>query len=160
MIRDGIITPEMLAQSDGAITIIKEEISYWWDEYGIYMLCIPDIMIDGIEIPLIGDIIDLFFLGPLWDWILQEIKELVADEVVTACTNWVGGLTGMKGDEAGRYVAAVISAVDDRLEDPELQLDHKDNPFKPCIAYSNACYYNDFCARSGTCSLEGCRCFF
>ena len=131
MLDKGLVTPEMLAQSDGAITIIKEELSYWWDEYGIYMLCIPDIFIDGIPLPIIGDLIDLVLLGPLWDLIIQEIKKWAAEEVVTACTNWAAGLTGMKADEVAQHIAGVVSAVDDRLEDPQLQLDHADNPYKP-----------------------------
>ena len=46
---------EILNQEDSSITIIKEELGYWWDEYGVYMLGIPDIMIDGIpEIDLSG----------------------------------------------------------------------------------------------------------
>ena len=28
--------------------LIKEELSFWLDEYGVYMLGIPDIIIDGI----------------------------------------------------------------------------------------------------------------
>ena len=131
LLRDGIITHEMLAQSDGSITIIKEELSYWWDEYGVYMLCIPDIIIDGIEIPIIGDLLDMIFLGPLWDLVAQEIKKLAAEWIVSACTGWVSEATGLTEQEVGRRVAAVISAMDDRLEDPELQLDHADNPFKP-----------------------------
>lgn len=131
LIRKGVVTQEMLNKSDSSIMIIKEEMSYWWDEYGIYMMGIPDIIIDGIEIPVIGDIIDMALLGPIWDYILLELKQLAAEEIVEACTGWVGKATGMTNEEVGQTVAAIISKVDDRLEDPKLQLDHADNPYKP-----------------------------
>ena len=131
LIKQGVVTKEMLDNSDSSITIIREELSYWWDEYGIYMLGIPDIIIDGLEIPIIGDIIDLALLGPLWDLIMQEIKKLVAEEIVEACTGWIGQATGLTNEEVGQTVADLISKINDRLEDPELQLDHKDNPYKP-----------------------------
>ena len=131
LIRDGVVTQEMLNKSDGSIMIIKEELGYWWDEYGIYMLGIPDIVIDGVEIPVIGDIIDLILLGPLWDLIVEEIKKLVADEIVEACTGWVGKATGLSNAEVGQRVAALISSMNDRMQDPALQLDHEDNPYKP-----------------------------
>lgn len=131
LIRDGVVTQEMLNKSDSSIMIIKEELGYWWDEYGIYMLGIPDIMIDGIEIPIIGDIVDLVLLGPVWDLIMQEIKKLVADEIVEVCTGWVGKATGLSNAEVGQSVSALISKVNDRLEDPRLQLDHEDNPYQP-----------------------------
>lgn len=131
LIRDGVVTQEMLNKSDSSIMIIKEELGYWWDEYGIYMLGIPDIMIDGIEVPIIGDIVDLVLLGPVWDLIMQEIKKLVADEIVEACTGWVGKATGLSNAEVGQAVSALISKVNDRLEDPRLQLDHEDNPYQP-----------------------------
>ena len=131
LIRDGVVTQEMLNKSDSSIMIIKEELGYWWDEYGIYMLGIPDIMIDGIEIPIIGDIVDLVLLGPVWDLIMQEIKKLIADEIVEACTGWVGKATGLSNAEVGQAVSSIVSKVNDRLEDPRLQLDHEDNPFQP-----------------------------
>lgn len=131
LVRDGVVTQEMLNKSDGSIMIIKEELSYWWDEYGIYMVGIPDIIIDGIDIPIIGDILDLALLGPLWDLIMQEIKKLAAEEIVEACTGWVSKATGLTNQEVGQKVATLISKMNDRLEDPELQLDHADNPYKP-----------------------------
>ena len=53
--------------------IIKEELSHWLNEYGVYMLCVPDVIIDGIEIPIIGDIVEIITSanskGPNIDWL-------------------------------------------------------------------------------------------
>jgi hypothetical protein len=131
LVLKGVITPEMLNQEDSSITIIKEELGYWWDEYGVYMLGIPDIIIDGIEIPLIGDIVDLLLLGPLWDLIKYEIKKVAAEWVASACIGMISDVTGLSGAEAAEAISTLVSKMNDRLEDPELQLDHEDNPYKP-----------------------------
>ena len=132
LIRKGVVTQEMVTSNGGSLTIIKEELGYWWDEYGVYMLGISDIMIDGIpEIPLIGDIIDLLLLGPLWDLIKLKIKEWAAEEIVSACTGLVTLATGLEGKEAADAINEFVSKINDRLENPELQLNHEDNPFQP-----------------------------
>ena len=130
LLREGIITQEMLDQCDGSITIIKEEFSYWWDEYVPYMI-FPDIIVDGIEIPYIGALINLVLLGPLWTCIKEEIKSKIAEYVVEACTGSVVAYTGMSEEESAQYIASLVEQIDDRIEDPKLQLDHKDNPYKP-----------------------------
>ena len=127
----GIITPDMLKAESSSVMIIKEEFGFWMDEYGVYMLGIPDIIIDGIDIPVIGDVLDLLVLKPLWSWIGGEIKNLAAQWVVSACTGKITHMTGMEPDEAADKINNLVSKIDDRLEDPKLQLDHPDNPFKP-----------------------------
>ena len=130
LVREGVVTQEMLAQSEGSITIIKEEISYWWDEYGPYMI-FPDVVVDGIKIPLLGAFINLLFLGPLWTQIKIQIKKIVARYVTKACTGMLAEITGRSNEDVAQHIAGIVEQVDDRLEDPELQLDHPDNPFKP-----------------------------
>ena len=127
----GIITPDMLKAESSSIMIIKEEFSFWMDEYGVYMLGIPDIIIDGIDIPVIGDIMDLLILKPIWSWIGGEIKNLAAEWVVSACTGKITHMTGMEPDTAAKTINDLVSKIDDRLENPKLQLDHPDNPYKP-----------------------------
>ncbi|MBE6107626.1 MAG: hypothetical protein E7192_03200 [Erysipelotrichaceae bacterium] len=127
----GIITPDMLRSESSSVMIIKEEFSFWMDEYGVYMLGIPDIIIDGIDIPVIGDIMDLIILKPIWSWIGGEIKNLAAQWVVSACTGKISHLTGLEAKEAANKINDLVSKIDDRLEDPELQLNHPDNPYKP-----------------------------
>ena len=127
----GIITPDMLRAEGSSVMIIKEEFSFWMDEYGIYMLGIPDIIIDGIDIPVIGDVMDLLILKPIWSWIGGEIKNLAAEWVVSACTGKITHMTGMEPDAAAKTINDLVSKIDDRLENPQVQLDHKDNPYKP-----------------------------
>ena len=131
LILKGVITVDMVKTNDGAISIIKEELSYWIDEYGVYMLGIPDIIIDGIEIPVIGDIIDMALLKPIWSWIGGEIKNWAAEEIVSACTGMVSLATGLPADKVAKEIRDFVSTIDDRLEDPKLQLDHPQNPYKP-----------------------------
>lgn len=127
----GIITPDMLKAESSSVMIIKEEFSFWMDEYGVYMLGIPDIIIDGIDIPVIGDVMDLLILKPIWSWIGGEIKNLAAQWVVSACTGKITHLTSLEPEEAANKINDLVSKIDDRLEDPSLQLDHPDNPYKP-----------------------------
>ncbi|MBQ6896398.1 MAG: hypothetical protein IJN69_04240, partial [Oscillospiraceae bacterium] len=98
------------------------------DEYGVYMLGIPDIIIDGIDIPVIGDVMDLLILKPIWSWIGGEIKNLAAEWVVSACTGKLTHMTGMEPDTAAKTINDLVSKIDDRLENPQVQLDHPDNP--------------------------------
>jgi len=130
LLREGVITQEMLDQCDGSITIIKEEFGYWWDEYLPYMI-LPDIIVDGIEIPFIGALINLVLLGPLWSLIKDVIKVKIAEYIVETCTGSVAVYTGMSKEESAKYIASIVEQIDDRIEDPKLQLDHKDNPYKP-----------------------------
>lgn len=132
LVADGVITMSMLKGTEGSsITIIKEEFDYWLDEYGVYMLGVPDIIIDGIDIPVIGDIIDVVILKPIWSWIGNEIKRIAADYVVATCTGAFASLTSIPAENVSREMAVLISKLNDRLEDPALQLDHADNPYKP-----------------------------
>lgn len=132
LLSEGIISLDMLTNKENSsLTIIKEELNYWTDEYGVYMLGIPDIIIDGIEIPVIGDIVDLLLLQPVWDMIGYEIKKVAADYIVSTLTGTVTDYTGLSGQAAGKAIAEQISKMNDRLEDPRLQLDHGDNPYKP-----------------------------
>ncbi|MBO5967435.1 MAG: hypothetical protein J6S14_02920, partial [Clostridia bacterium] len=131
LILKGVLTVDMVKTNNSSIMIIKEELSYWVDEYGVYMLGIPDIIIDGIEIPLIGDFMDMLLLKPLWSWIGGEIKNLAAEWIASACTGMVSFVSGLPADEAAEEIRDLISLIDDLLEDPELQLDHEPNPYKP-----------------------------
>ncbi len=127
LIKKGLITKEMVEGSEGSsIVIIKEELGYWWDEYGVYMIGIPDIIIDGIEFPVIEDVIDMLTLGWLWDLIGNKLKEWCADEI----SKYIFGMSlniGLTGED----IAEMASKITARLDDPEVQLDHKDNPYKP-----------------------------
>ena len=131
LILKGVVTIDMVKTNDGSISIIKEELSFWMDEYGVYMLGIPDIIIDGIEIPVIGDIIEMALLKPIWSWIGGAIKNWAAEEIVSACTGLVSFATGLPADEVAGEIRGFVSKIDDRLEDPKVQLDHPDNPYKP-----------------------------
>ena len=142
LILKGVITIDMVKTDDSSIMIIKEELSYWMNEYAVYMLGIPDIIIDGIEIPVIGDFMDMLLLKPLWSWIAGEIKNLAAEWVVNALTGTVSTLTGWAAEDVAQEINSFVSSLDDRLEDPKLQLDHPDNPYKP--SKNNFADFNEY----------------
>ena len=133
----GYITMDMVKTNDSAIMIIKEELSYWMDEYGNYMLFIPDFIIDGIEIPIIGDLLDVVTnllkapLYPIFEIIKGMIKDLFAEWVIGICTGTVSDFTGWDEKEVPENLVEIATKIFERIDNPEVQLDHEDNPYKP-----------------------------
>ena len=121
---------------DSTLGIVKEEMDFWLDKYGIYMIGIPDILIDGISIDNIDDmdarkalqtIVDFATLSPLFDSIKQGIKKLIARFIGSEIIEIAKQNVNLSGDQ----IAALVRKMNDRLEDPSLQLEHPDNPYQP-----------------------------
>ena len=84
LVLKGYVSTDMIKTNDSSIMIIKEELSYWMDEYGAYLFFIPDFIIDGIEIPIVGDLLNIITdllkapLYPIFEIIKGAIKDLFA----------------------------------------------------------------------------------
>ena len=117
LVLSGAISMEMLDTNGSAITIIKEELSYWMDEYGNYMLFIPDFIIDGIEIPIVGDLMniitDLFKLPlyPIFEIIKGAIKNLFANLVINYCAGLVMDVTGWDAVESRDNLIELVEQI-------------------------------------------------
>ncbi|MBR3999193.1 MAG: S-layer homology domain-containing protein, partial [Clostridia bacterium] len=107
--------------SDSAVGIIKEELSFWLEEYGWEALGIPSWLVD----PPIPD-----WLKETFDWMFAGIKIPLALVKNLLC----GLFAGILDAAVGGFVEFGVEAFekyDDRLEKPSVQLDHRDNPYRP-----------------------------
>jgi|GEM_PF-2188988 len=114
------------------MTIVREELNTWAKDYGSYITPAPDILVDGVKIPTeivqeIADKLGLTFITDIQAWI-----EGLAMDIVLSAT----GLDSM---------VEMIEGATDRVEDPSVQLDHKDNPFKP--AENNFAEFDEYMKR-------------
>ena len=112
---------DLPGMSDTAVGVVKEELSFWLDEYGWELIGIPTWLID----PPIPD-----SLKEAFDWMFWPIKVSLARVKELLC----GLFAGLLDAAVGGFVELGVEAVkkyDDRLEKPSVQLDHPDNPYRP-----------------------------
>lgn len=112
-----------LDPSSLTVAIIKEELSLWLDEYGYHTTFVPDIFIDGIQInnKTLDTILDMNPINLLLNQVMNCIKGLFA-LVISAVIDGIVDVDDLK---------ALAELLDDRLDNPAVQLDHEDNPFRP-----------------------------
>ena len=98
--------------------IVTEELKAWVDSYGKYITPAPDIMIDGITFP--KDILNMITSAIGLDEFVQDIEEWMLEQVESLALSALG-FTGLD---------KVIDEYKDRMSNPQVQLDHEDNPFR------------------------------
>ena len=116
---------ELSEEADNStLTIIKEEIGYWLDNYGSYATPIPDIFFDGV--PYVDEIIDFILkaigIGFVFEAIEELIKLIVKEIIVYALQEYLPEL---------KEISVALPGYLDKVTDPSRQLDSKYNPFKP-----------------------------
>ncbi|MBQ5708571.1 MAG: hypothetical protein IIV62_01255, partial [Anaerotignum sp.] len=112
------IANRLVTEADGStIGIVKEELTGWLDKYGMYITPAPDALLTVMKAPgeITSAILQAIGAQTLLDAFNKWKNDLITDAVL-----WAIGI-----DEA------VLNQHKARLEDPKVQLDHKDNPFKP-----------------------------
>lgn len=105
------------------VDIVTEEVKKWGKTYGIYITGVPDHMIDGVKISI--EVLDAIFEAlDFMDIELFDLDELIEDLIEDILLEAIG-FPGI--DKA-------LKQYETRLKNPEVQLDHKDNPYKPSNA--------------------------
>ena len=112
---------DLPGMSDSAVGVVKEELSFWLDEYGWELIGIPTWLVDPPIPDWLKDAFDLMF-WPIKVG-LARVKELLCGLFAGILDAAVGGFVELGVEAVEKY--------DDRLEKPSVQLDHPDNPYRP-----------------------------
>ncbi len=120
---DNMANKMVTVKKPDTVGIVYDELNAWVDEYGKYITPVPDIVVDGLSIPTdwIDDILDKITEAIGLSEFVKDAKAWMKEQLLEIALTAIGA-TGLND---------ALRAYTDRMEKPQVQLDHSDNPFKP-----------------------------
>jgi hypothetical protein len=104
------------------ITIVREEITDWADDFGKYITPAPDVVVDGIvDLTVLKDALDEILDAIGLSALVEEFDAWLEEQIIDLALSALD-LTGLE-DKIDDYMG--------RMSDPAIQLDHDENPYDP-----------------------------